>query len=298
MTDNRRRAVRRITTAATAATLGFSGLTLAPTVANAAPAGTVIHVAITDHGMYYDGPTTFPAGRVHLTVDASGKERGVAVAMLHPGYTFQDARDDVRTLGENLFGPGGNKKKGLKAENHLIANITAVGGIYAGDGQARHGTLMLKQPGANYVLFDDSGNLPKRPVFLTVTSPSGPQQLAPVEGRIIAKTNRRFDGKRVLPADGDVRFVNKSTESPHFVELQHVKAGTTRKDVIDSFQSNGRPDFALPGSQDVDLLSSNQRMNFHIHLPPGTYAVMCFFPDPKTGDPHAFMGMVRIIHLR
>jgi hypothetical protein len=25
---------------------------------------------------------------------------------------------------------------------------------------------------------------------------------------------------------------------------------------------------------------------------------MCFFPDPKTGDPHAFMGMVRIVHLR
>jgi hypothetical protein len=39
-------------------------------------------------------------------------------------------------------------------------------------------------------------------------------------------------------------------------------------------------------------------MNFHIHLPPGTYAVMCFFPDPKTGDPHAFMGMVRIVHLK
>lgn len=297
MADKRRSVVRRLTAAASVATLGFGALTIAPIVANAAPAGTVIRVAITDHGMYYDGPTTVPAGRVHLTVDASGKERGVAVGILAPGYTFQDLRDDVRTLGENLFAPNGNKKKGLKAERHFIANTTAVGGVYAYPGQARHGTLMLKQPGANYVLFDDSGNVPKRPVFLTVTSPSGPQQLAPVEGRIIAKTNRRFDGKRVLPADGDVRFVNLSTESPHFVSLQHVKAGTTRKDVIDGLQSD-HPDFLLKGSQDVDILSSNQRMNFHIHLPPGTYAVMCFFPDPKTGDPHAFMGMVRIVHLK
>lgn len=298
MADKRRRALRRLTTAATVATLGFGGLTLAPEVANAAPAGTVINVAITDHGMYVKGPTTFPAGRVHLSIDAAGKDRCTAVGILHPGYSFQDLRDDIRTLGENLFGPNGNKKKGLKAENHFIANATAVGGLCAQDGQARHGVLMLKQAGANYVLFDDSGQLPKRPVFLTVTSPSGPQQLAPVEGRVIAKTNRRFDGKRVLPADGDIRFVNESTESPHFVEFQHVKAGTTRKDVIDSFQSQGRPDFLLKGTQDVDLLSMNQRMNVHLHLPPGTYAIACFFPDPKTGDPHAFMGMVRIIHLR
>lgn len=298
MADKRRTTARILTTAASVMALGFGGVTLVPEVASAAPAGTVINVAITDHGMYVDGPTTFPAGRVHLSIDASGKDRGVAIVMLHPGYTFQDAKDDIRTLGENLFAPNGNKKKGLKAENHLIANITAVGGLYASDGQARHGTVMVKQPGANYVLFDDSGDLPRHPVPLTVTAPSGPQQLAPVEGRVIAKTNRRFDGKRVLPADGDIRFVNESTESPHFLEFQHVKAGTTRKDVIDSFSSNGRPDFALEGTQDVDLLSSNQRMNVHLHLPAGTYAIMCFFPDPKTGDPHAFMGMVRIVHLR
>ena len=298
MAETRRRTVRRLTAAASVATLGFGGLTLAPEVANAAPAGTVIRVAITDHGMYVNGPTSFPAGRVHLSIDAGGKPRGIEIIMLHSGYSFQDLRDDVRTLGENLFGPGGNKKKGLKAEAHFIANATAVGGLYADDGQARHGTVMVKQAGANYVLFDDSGNLPKHPVFLTVTSPSGPQELAPVEGRIIAKTNRRFDGKRVLPADGDIRFVNESTESPHFVELQHVKAGTTRKDVIQALQSDGRPDFLLDGIQDIDVLSSNQRMNVHLHLPPGAYAVMCFFPDPKTGDPHAFMGMVRIVHLK
>jgi hypothetical protein len=32
-------------------------------------------------------------------------------------------------------------------------------------------------------------------------------------------------------------------------------------------------------------------------LPAGDYAEMCFFPDLKTGMPHAMMGMVRIVHL-
>ena len=298
MADNRRRTAQRLTTAVSVATLAFGALTVAPEMASATPAGTVISVAITDHGMYVDGPTTFPAGRVHLSIDASGKDRGVAIALLSPGYTFQDFRDDVRTLGENLFGPGGNKKKGLRAERHLIANISSPGGLYASEGKARHGTLMLKQAGGNYVLFDDSGNIPRRPVFLTVTAASGPQQLAPVEARVIAKTNRRFDGARVLPSDGDIRFINLSTESPHFLELQHVTESTTRKDVINSFSSNGQPSFLLPGTQDIDVLTSNQRMNVHLHLPPGKYAEMCFFPDPKTGEPHALMGMVRMVHVR
>jgi hypothetical protein len=32
-------------------------------------------------------------------------------------------------------------------------------------------------------------------------------------------------------------------------------------------------------------------------LPAGDYAEVCFFPDLETGMPHAFMGMVRIVHL-
>src|SRR3954452_2497265 len=141
MADKRRTNARRLLSAATVAALACGGLTMAPQMASATPAGTVIRVAITDHGMYVNGPTTFPAGRVHLSVDASGKDRGVAVGLLSPGYTFQDFRDDVRTLGDNLFGPHGSKKKGLKAESHLIANISSPGGLYAHEGQARHGTL-------------------------------------------------------------------------------------------------------------------------------------------------------------
>jgi hypothetical protein len=37
-------------------------------------------------------------------------------------------------------------------------------------------------------------------------------------------------------------------------------------------------------------------MVLHTHIPAGEYALMCFFADPETGMPHAFMGMVKIVH--
>ena len=42
-----------------------------------------------------------------------------------------------------------------------------------------------------------------------------------------------------------------------------------------------------------DPVSPGHAMSLHLHLPAGTYAEMCFFPDPMEGIPHALMGMVR-----
>jgi hypothetical protein len=231
-------------------------------------------------------------------VDAAGRDRGVEIHRRDPGYSFHDFRADNRVVGRNLFGPGGHKKKGLRALNHAINHITAYGGLYAHDGTVRHGRLLLDTPSDRYVLFDDSGQMPKRAVHLTVTAPQGMQTLPDTSARVVAKTNRRFGGDDVLPATGNITFINRSTESPHFLVLQHVKEGTTRKQVIRSFSSDTRPTFVLRGDQESDVLTTDRRLNLHLHLPPGQYAQMCFFPDPKTGDPHAFMGMVRMVHLR
>jgi len=293
MSSRKRKAA--IALAATSCVLA-GGLVSAP-LASASFSGTELRVAITDHGLYLNGPTTFPAGRVRLVVDAAGGDKIGSIARPAPGYTLHDARTDIQTVGKNLFAPGGDKKTGLKALNHLIDNLTFYGGIEAPNGHLRHGVLLLDQPGT-YYLVDASNLAPRHPVKLTVTSPEGAQTLPKADAKVVATTERRWRGDTVLPAHGNVKFVNKSTESPHFVDLEHVKAGTTRKQVIDSFSSNARPDFALPGSQETDVITGGHKMILHTHLPPGDYALMCFFPDPKTGMPHAFMGMVRIVHLK
>ena len=291
-----KRRVGRAVIATTIAT-GMAGVGIAVAPAALAAGGTVLHVAITNHGMYVKGPTTFPAGRVTMYIDAAGGDRGIEIARLHSGYSFADFRNDIKTAAANLEGPNGNQKAGLKALNHAIANITAFGGVYAHSGQLRHGAVVLPQASNRYVLYDDSTNVPARPVHLTVTAPAGAQTLPATAATIVAREDRRWGGASSLPSHGTIKFANKATTSPHFVVLQHVKDGTTRQQVIDSFSSPNPPDFVLPGDQDSDIVSPGHAMALHLQLPAGRYALMCFFPDPETGMPHAFMGMVRMVTL-
>ena len=257
-----------------------------------------LRVAITDKGFYVDGPRSFPAGRVNVSFDnaRSKAESEVEVIQLASGYKWTDLRSDFKTMATNLFAPHGNTKKGLKALNHIISHVTGYGGFDVNAGKSAHGTLLLPHSGS-YVIFNDSG-FPKNPHWLAVTAPSGPQTLPAAGGNVVAMTNRRFSGNTTLPANGTINFTNHSTESPHFLALQQVKPGTTRKQVIEALQSNSGPGPFLSGVAGTDFLSNGSTMNVHVHLPAGTYAEMCFFPDPKTGMPHALMGMVRIVKLK
>lgn len=291
----------RIGLAAAAATgLAVAGLPnaqaaqVAPAASSSVPA---LHVAITDKGFYVDGPSSFPAGRLQVSFDnaRTKAESETEVFQLASGYHWADLRSDFKTMATNLFAPHGDTKKGLKALNHLIGNLTAFGGFDVMAGKSAHGTLLLPNPGT-YVIFNDS-SVPKNPHWLTVTAPVGPQTLPKADGNVVAMTNRRFGGDTTLPAKGTINFTNNSTESPHFLNLQRVKPGTTRKQVIEALQGNGPVPF-LNGVAGTDALTTGQSMNVHVHLPAGTYAEMCFFPDPKTGMPHAFMGMVRIVKLK
>ena len=261
---------------------------------------TTLHVAITDNGMYLDGPRTFAAGLVHLRLeDAKSKQDAtVAVIGITGGHTWKDFRSGLKVAFENLFAPHGDKKKGLKALNQVLTYTVGYGGLGAHAGEIREGTLLLATPDTHYYLYDDSGNLPNRPKLLTTTAAAGAQTLPASSATVIAQTNRRFGGATTLPANGTITFENHSTESPHFLALAQVKDGTTRKQVIAALQSNNGPGPFLQHEQDIDVVTHGNAVNVHIQLPAGTYAEMCFFPDPQTGMPHAFMGMVRIVHLK
>jgi hypothetical protein len=69
---------------------------------------------------------------------------------------------------------------------------------------------------------------------------------------------------------------------------------------MDYFQSNsnGPPPWARRGEAGVDALSYGEQQTLHVNLPAGQYVEMCFFPDPDEGLPHAFMGMIRMVHLK
>ena len=104
----------------------------------------------------------------------------------------------------------------------------------------------------------------------------------------------------MLPAKGTLKFKNASSKQElHFLELQQVVEGTTVDQVLESFQSEsqGPPEWVLPGHLFTDVISQGRSMTVNYDLPPGQYVALCFMPDPKMGMPHSFMGMIKMIHV-
>src|SRR4051794_27719918 len=92
-----RKAIVLTVAATTAAGLMSVGTTGAEAARQAAPdQNAVLHVKINKNGTQISGPTSFAAGRVKLSVEAVGKDRGAEIIQLHSGYTFSDLRADIK----------------------------------------------------------------------------------------------------------------------------------------------------------------------------------------------------------
>jgi hypothetical protein len=257
-----------------------------------------LQVTMTKTKFTIAGPTTFKAGRVALSLTSTGKEHEVSVASLKKGYTFHDVRADLTAFGtkQGTGKNGSTPKSALKHLDRVVSNVNFYGGLDAVAGQTIRGTVVLPKPGT-YIIVNDSGNLPSAPHKFIVTGPAVKRADPGATATVTALTARRFGGAKTLPAKGTITFKNKSTESPHFLALLHVKTGTTKADVLTALQSNGPPSFALPGQAGTDVVGEGQSQTLTYNLPKGEYVELCFFPDPKTGMPHAFMGMIGIVTL-
>jgi hypothetical protein len=244
------------------------------------------------------GPRHFAAGRVKTTLKSVNGESEDAIVSFKKGYTFKDLRADLTAFGES-FSQNGPSKSGLHHLRNAIKHTTAYGGLDA----VHHATGSVVLPKAGtYYLYNDTGQVPSQPKKLVVSGPAVKRAAPKSSATVIAKSSDRFGGSTHLPAKGTITFKNASkdsTRSPHFLELIHVKKGTTRKQVIDYVQSNSEapPSFALAGGAGTDIVSPGHAMTLTYSVPKGEYAEACFFPDTKTGMPHAAMGMVKIVHL-
>jgi hypothetical protein len=241
------------------------------------------------------GPRTFSAGRLNLVLHAKKGDQDFAVLRLHSGYTLAKLAKDFGTV----FSSEDPTPASIKAINRIARRTTFVGGIESGTGHKTvKGSVVLAKPGTYYVI--DLDPAAPKPVKLHVTAKAGTRTAPTASAHVTAVNAHRFRGSTNLPASGTIEFTNKATNSPHFLNLLHVKDGTTRKDVLKAFQCGG-PDCAPPpflrDSVGTDVLHPGKSQMLTYTLPAGDYAELCFFPDLKTGMPHAFMGMVRIVHL-
>lgn len=287
---------KSFTVAAAAALLAASGAPAlgTPHAKSAIVPTPTITVTASKGSFNVTGPRRFSAGRVNLKLVAVKGEQEFAIARLHKGYTLSDLKHDFATYAQSQQNP---TPAGMKALRRVVHHTTFVGGLDSGTGHNTVSGSVVLGMASTYYLFDDQQGPGAGPIItLHVTAKAGSRTAPAVSAVQRAITAKRFRGTTHLPANGTIEFKNDSTNSPHFMFLQHVKKGTTRKQVIKSFKSNG-PGPELPGAAGTDVVFMGHAMTLSYNLPPGDYAEMCFFPDLKTGMPHAFMGMVRIVHL-
>jgi hypothetical protein len=132
---------------------------------------------------------------------------------------------------------------------------------------------------------------------------------------VAAMHEMAFDLPKEVHSGRQIWRVDNTGGMPHEIALLPVPAGATADDVktaIGALMADGAPD-ATPAAGDplaklgaawacwhgeaiagVGATSPSRSVWAQIDLAPGTYAAVCFVPDPATFTPHLMMGMTSI----
>lgn len=293
------RSLRSRTVAAGAAlALGVSLAASAVTGGSADASGVVKFVSNPSGSSLKVSATTLHTGVLKMSVVAPAPDNGgtVEIVSLKPGYSLKDLRMFRKAAG----GAVANRRLALKLINKGYQNVTFIGGVGSPPGMAATAAVVLPNSGTYYAIADN-GNALGKIVTLHVTGPVARPAVPHSRTIVEAVTNMRWGGPATIPGTGTLVFRNKAKDYPHFVDMFPVKAGTTKDDVLAGLQSNSP---GLPSFFDVSRASSTLGLapvrpggweSTPVHLAPGAYALLCFMPDKKTGMPHAFMGMIKIV---
>lgn len=225
--------------------------------------------------------TSVRAGRITFVVRTAKGGHTMQIARLRHGYTMQQAGADIN----KAFGGD------VDAVNRVDNGVDFRGGAEAHPSRPGQFTTSLGR--GHYVVLDQNG---PGLAMLDVHGTRAPRRAPHATGAIDIFTYG-FAPSGTLPHRGFVHLANRS-DQPHFVEFQHVKRGTTPKMVRRALMGNSRPAWALPGGTGTGVMSPGRGQVFRYDLKPGRYLIACWWPDFKTGMPHAMMGMWKLITLR
>jgi hypothetical protein len=267
-------------------------LALAVLTGTSAAAGTpTVSVTLGAHGPTVVGPTLWHPGPVRIAAVSREADQEVTLLHFRPHYTYADfVADGKRSQGHDAAARA--------AVAHVFANTVFDGGVDLFRGQSADFTVTLK-PGIYYL-----GEMTDRPQLTrirvtgdwsTATTPSA-ATITAVDGAY------RVTGQ--LPAKGTIAITNAGRR-PHRANLIPVKPGTTRAALGAYIRRTGgddnapAPPFALNGPQlGTADVSPGRRMQLTYDLPAGTYALIDFDHDLKTGRPDSLEGMYAVVTLR
>ena len=278
---------------ATAVTLGLAlvGTQWAAPSADAAhavgrAAAPTIKAKVTDKAIKLS-TSSVHAGLVTFKV-VDKKAKGSAVLQvfhLHAGYTLQQLSQD---FGSAFSGD-------TAAIGRLDDNVDWLSGAEAKS--TKPGWFQERLTKGSYVFIDQNQ---QAPIFTVLTVKGKVHKRARVatHGKFNIFTYG-FEPRGAIRNHGWVKVDNRS-DQPHFIELQRVKKGTSRGQVLRFLNSggHGQPSFAMRANSSFGVISPNRHAAWNLDLPKGRYALMCFWPDRATGMPHAVMGMVDMVNLK
>ncbi|WP_293772332.1 hypothetical protein [Sporichthya sp.] len=271
--------------AATASETGKSKTAKAP----------MITFAIAEDHTEVEGALTQRAGPLRLRLLAEDDDHLLSLFQLKPGYTVREMRQDTKALGR-LYREGG--KGNAKAVKRMQRNTITMGGANASLGSVAIATVNLK-PGS-YFLSDNVGPPGGHLYKLTITPGSNSAALPEGVPVITMTKNNEYKGASKISSTGTVLIKNAIPQGYRWLQAAflEVQKGTTEKQVADLFKGTGDGAFVLSGYAGGDTLSPGQSQYLTYSVEPGTYALICFFPDPDNpGSTYVADGMVRIITL-
>jgi len=271
--------------AISATVVTFAGGVVAATPALAlAPVPTVV-VHVSGKSVSLSTGNRMHAGRTVFKVVTRKGDHTLQIARLRNGYTLAQAGADLN----KAFGGD------VRAIRRVDRNVVFRGGAEARPNKP--GRFAVTLPRGKFVFIDQNSNAF---TMVTVFGKIPHRQTLPNRASITAFTYGFVTARApaAVPHKGWFLFRNKA-DQPHFVEFQHVKQSTTNAQVRRFFKHGGQsqPSFALPGSYGIGVLTQGQHAGQFINLAPGKYLIACFWPDDRTGMPHAFMGMWKLIQL-
>lgn len=238
------------------------------------------------------GPSRWRPGSIRITAVSAGGEQELTLLRFHPGYGYADFLADGSAA--NGQGPGA-----AAAMQRVFANTEFLGGANVFAGEPASFTVAVTD-GVYYL-----GEMNQNPTFRRIEVSRARAGLAspPAAGVTTSDSGFRLN-QATLPAHGTIAIRNTGRQI-HRLLLVPVKAGTTAAQVGAYLrQTGGQPDgppppFARSGPQvGTSMISPGQQLDFSYQLPAGTYAMLCFQPDSRTGQPQTLEGMYGVATLR
>jgi hypothetical protein len=182
-------------------------------------------------------------------------------------------------------------------------HFTLAGGVAAPAGGT--GQVVLDLTPGDWIAWADQPGAAQQPVTFTVTGEMPTDLVDPASSATISL------GEYVIKVTaGEVKAgpqvlkIDNIGAQPHFVVASKVPDGVTDDDlakVLDSEMTgtpadvNFNPDTDLQPVFETGTQSTGTSTWVSVNLEPGTYALLCFFPDEGDGMPHAMKGMHAVI---